>query len=229
MGIGVPPVTPFVKYLIIANFAVWLVQLVLLTGFGLQLASYFGVVPRRVFSGWVWQPLTYMFLHNPRDPFHLLFNMLMLWMFGGELERYWGSRGFLRYYLVSGVGGGVCVALAGMWTASAWIPTIGASGALFGVFIAYGVVFAERVILFMLIFPMKARTMAMVMAGMNLVYLLTQPHSGVSYVAHLGGALTGYLFLKRAWRFGEFYRELRWKLRRRRFRVMPPDDDRWVN
>jgi membrane associated rhomboid family serine protease len=71
--------------------------------------------------------------------------------------------------------------------------------------------------------------MALLMAGLNLVYLVTQPNSGVSYVGHLGGGLTGYLYLKRVWRLGEFYRELRWKLRRRRFRVMPPDDDRWVN
>jgi membrane associated rhomboid family serine protease len=153
----------------------------------------------------------------------------MLWMFGGELERYFGSRAFLRFYLVCGVGGGIAATLAGAWTASAWAPTIGASGALFGLFVAYGVVFAERIILFMLMFPMKARTMAMLMAALNLVYAVTQPNSGVSYVAHLGGGLTGYLFLKRAWRLGEFYREMRWKLRRRRFRVMPPDDDRWVH
>jgi membrane associated rhomboid family serine protease len=229
IGIGVPSVTPWVKYLIIANVAVWLVQIALVYFLGFFLSEIFGVVPRRVLMGWVWQPFTYMFLHNPGGPGHLLLNMLMLWMFGSELERYWGSRAFLRFYLACGVGGGIAVVLAGAWTASAWVPTIGASGALFGLFVAYGVVFAERVILFMLIFPMKARTMAIVMAAINLAYLVTQPGSGVSYVAHLGGGLTGYLYLKRAWRVGELYREVRWKLRRRRFRVMPPDDDRWVN
>jgi membrane associated rhomboid family serine protease len=110
-------------------------------------------------------------------------------------------------------------------------PTIGASGAIFGIFMAYGMVFGERTILFMMIFPMKARTFAIIMAALALFNLLGQANDGVSHIAHVGGALTGFLYLKRTWRVGEFYRNLRWRMLRRKFKVMPPrdDDDRWVH
>lgn len=233
IGIGVPRLTPFVKAIMIACGAVWLVHFVVwradpLTGDAVS--RYLGVSADGVLSGMLWQPLTYMFLHDPQQPFHLVFNMLMLWMFGSELETWWGSREFLRFYLVAGVGGGIAAVLLGLAAGGTSVPTIGASGALFGLFVAFGTIFAERTILFMLIFPMKARTMAAIIVGLNFFYLLSRTESGISYIAHLGGALVGWLYLKRAWRVGEFYRDLRWRLRRRRFKVMPPrDHDPWVN
>lgn len=232
-NIGIPALTPYVKAMMITCAVVWLCQMALARGFQINLSMMFGVVPLRVATGWVWQPLTYMFLHSPGDPFHLLFNMLMLWMFGGELERYWGSKAFLTYYVVCGVGGGIAATLLGLAVGGegAALPTIGASGAIFGLFAAYGVVFAKRTVLFMLIFPMQARTMSLLLVGLSFFYLLSQPGSPVSHIGHLGGALTGYLYLKRAWRMGEFYRELRWKIRRRKFKMMPPkdSDDHWIN
>jgi len=228
--------TPCVKGLIIACGAMWLVQLVALHVLHQDLSPILGLVPALVVHGWIWQLATYMFLHDPHDPLHLLLNMLMLWMFAGELERVWGLRGFLRYYLVCGLGAGVSAVILGLLAGdvAAFVPTIGASGALFGLLVAYGVVFARRTILFMLIFPMQARTMAMILVALNLFYLLgqsNQPGAQVSHVAHLGGALTGFLVLKRAWRLGELYRELRWKFRRRKFKMMPPEgpDDRWLH
>lgn len=232
VGIGVPGFTPLVKKIVIACGAVWLLQFALYNGAGITLAPWLGVVPARVVRGWLWQPLTYMFLHDPQNPIHLLFNMLMLWMFGGELERYWGPKGFLRYYLVCGAGGGICATILGLVFGDihALIPTIGASGALFGLFVAFGTVFARRTVLFMFFFPMQARTMALILVGLSFFFLLSQPGSNVAHIAHLGGALTGYLYLNRAWKIGEFYRELRWKIRRRKFKVTSRDDpDRWVN
>lgn len=232
MGIGVPGLTPMVKKIIIVNVGIWLVQFLLYTGAQFDLSPWFGVVPGAVIRGYLWQPLTYMFLHNPHDPVHILFNMLMLWMFGGELERNWGARGFLRYYLVAGAGGGICATILGLIFGGdhARIATIGASGALFGLFVAFGIVFARRTVLFMFFFPMQARTMSMILVGLSFFYLLSQPGSGVSHIAHLGGALTGYLYLKRAWKVGEFFRELRWKIRRRKFKVMTKrDPDEWIN
>jgi membrane associated rhomboid family serine protease len=232
MGIGVPGLTPLVKKLVIANVAIWLVQALLYSGAGIDLSRWLGVVPNSVIHGFLWQPLTYMFLHNPTDPIHLLFNMLMLWMFGGELERFWGPAGFLRFYLVAGTGGGICATLLGIafGGSHALVPTIGASGAIFGLFVAFGIVFARRTVLFMFFFPMQARTMALILVGLAFFYLLSQPGSNVSHIAHLGGALTGYLYLKRAWRIGEFWRELRWKIRRRKFKVTSSKGpDEWIH
>ena len=110
------------------------------------------------------------------------------------------------------------------------VAITGASGAIYGLFIGFGVVFAERTILFMLIFPMKARTMALIMFGIAFFFSWTQPQGGVSHIAHLGGAVVGFLYLKRAWRIGPLWRELKWKYLRRRFKVMkPPDDDKWIH
>jgi membrane associated rhomboid family serine protease len=155
-------------------------------------------------------------------------NMLFLYLLGGDLERHWGGRRFLRYYLICGIGAGVVVAVAGK-LGGVGIPTIGASGAIYGLLLAYGIVFAERTVLFMLIFPMKARTLSWILFGVAFFSTWDPRGSGVSHVAHLGGMVVGYLYLKRAWRVQDFYREIRWRLRRRRFRVMPPDQDRWIH
>ena len=242
--IGFPPVTPMIKILLIVNAAVWGVQLLLGPALGLMFANFFshpypnapflylmdglfGLMPYRVLDLWLWQPFTYMWLHST-DPFHILLNMLFLWMLGGDLERHWGSRGFLRYYVVCGVGAGIFITLAGLFSYS-WVPTIGASGAVFGLILAFGLVFSDRVILFMLIFPMKARTFALIMLGVTFFFTLHRSPTAVSHIAHLGGMVVGYLYLKRAWRVREVAQELRWKMKRRKFKVMPPDDDEWIH
>jgi membrane associated rhomboid family serine protease len=232
--IGVPGVTPVVRALIVACGAVWLLQ-VLLYAAGYHVEGYLGVVPARVARGWIFQVGTYLFLHSPREMLHILLNMLILWLFGSDLERHWGGRAFLRYYLVCGVGGGVFAAALGLLRGGphAEAATIGASGAIFGVIVAFGTVFAERPVLFMMLFPMRARTMAMILFAVSFFYTVVPDSGNVSHIGHLGGAVVGFLFLRRAWRVGDFVRELRWRVRRRRFRVMQPgerdDSDRWVN
>jgi membrane associated rhomboid family serine protease len=231
--IGVPALTPMVKLLMVICGSVWAVQFLLSfsSSLGGTLSAWLGVTPALVFKGMLWQPFTYIFLHSPVVLSHLLLNMLFMWMFGGELERHWGSRGFLRYFLITGTGAGIIVALVGILSpASAGRATIGASGAIYGLIMAYGVLFANRTILFMMIFPMKVKTFAWIMFGIAFLSALGGANSNVSNIAHLGGGLIGYLYLKRAWRLGEFYKELRWKYQRRKFKVMPPDDDGpWVN
>jgi membrane associated rhomboid family serine protease len=156
-------------------------------------------------------------------------NLLILWMVGGDLERHFGGRRYFTYYTVCGVGAGLFVFVAGLLTEPG-LPTIGASGAIYGLLLAYGMVFSERVILFMLIFPMRARTLSWILFAIAFVSAWGQSTSGVSHIAHLGGMIVGYLYLKKAWRLSDLYREIRWKLRRRKFRVTSPgDDDRWVN
>ena len=189
MRIGMPPLTPYLKTLMIVCGAVWLLQVVLSFAkfniAGLAFEQIFGVVPVLVIKGLVWQPLTYMFLHSPVDPFHILLNLLFIWMFGGELERHWGSRAFLRYYLVCGMGAGIFITIWAFIVGTGTTTTIGASGALFGLIIAFGMIFADRTVLFMLIFPMKARTMAMILFGIT--FFLTFRSSGglVSHAGHL--------------------------------------------
>jgi membrane associated rhomboid family serine protease len=227
---GLPAVTPVNKSLMIACGVVWGVQVLLGPFLGwVDLSAFLGLVPVAVVHGWIWQLGTYMFLHSPVQYSHILFNLLMMWMIGGELERHWGGRKYLTYWLVCGIGAGVCVTLTGAFR-GVTIPTIGASGAIYGLLLAYGMIFAERRLLFMLLFPIKARTMAWILFGIAFVSNLSPQGDRVSHVAHLGGMVVGWLYLKRAWHVGELWRELVWRIRRRRFKVMPPKDtDRWVH
>jgi membrane associated rhomboid family serine protease len=214
----------------IACGVVWGVQLLLGPLLRLiDLSLYFGLVPVDVLRGFVWQLATYIFLHSPVTYSHILFNLLMMWMIGGDLERHWGGRKYLTYWFVCGIGAGVCVTLAGAFR-GVTTPTIGASGAIYGLLLAYGTIFAERRLLFMLLFPIKARTMAWILFGIAFLSNLTPQTDGVSHVAHLGGMLVGWLYLKRAWRLVDLWRELVWRVRRRRFKVMPPNDtDRFIH
>lgn len=215
-------ITPGIKALIIANVGVFVLQkLTLLVG-DEHIELFFGLTPARVYHDlWLWQIVTYMFLHAPYWLGHLLLNMLMLWMFGTEVERAWGTRAFVRYYFVCGIGAGIVTCLS--------FPesnTIGASGAVFGVMLAYGLMFPNRQILIWFLFPMRAISFVLICIGIEL-FSLASLQDGVAHFAHLGGLLSGYLYLKRVWRLREFWADLRWKLRRRRFRVMRQDDDQY--
>lgn len=226
-SLGIPAITPMNKALMIACGVVWGVQLVSFRWIDLSL--FLGLVPVDVVGGFVWQLATYMFLHSPVMYSHILFNLLMMWMIGGDLERHWGARKYLTYWLVCGIGAGVSVTLAGAFR-GVTTPTIGASGAIYGLILAYGMIFAERRLLFMLVFPITARTMAWILFGIAFVSNLAQAADGVSHVAHLGGMVVGWLYLKRAWRVTDLWRELVWRVKRRRFKVMPPNDsDRFTH
>lgn len=212
-SVQVAPLTPVVKRLIIAIGVCWfLVQIILDKFLKLNLSTWFILHPDQVIEKfWLWQTFTYMFFHA-LSPFHMLFNLLMLWFFGSELEKHWGARFFTTYFFVCGIGAalvyciGVAIyaAISGVQT-PLLIPVMGASGALFGLLVAYGIIFSERVIYFMGLFPMKAKYFALLAAALDFSSLLTTGFSGgeVAYLAHLGGALVGFLFL---------YGHARWKL-----------------
>jgi membrane associated rhomboid family serine protease len=229
-SLGLPSVTPANKALMIACGVVFAAQILFgrLLGW-VELSYYLGLVPVAVIHGAVWQLVTYSFLHSTAMLSHILLNLLMMWMIGGDLERHWGSRKYLTYWLVCAIGAGICVTAAGAPRGVA-VPTIGASGAIYGLLLAYGTIFSERRLLFMLLFPIKARTMAWILFAIAFISSLTPQSDGVSHVAHLGGMLFGWLYLKRAWHVAELWRELLWRIRRRRFKVMPPrDDDRYIH
>jgi len=214
-------ITPGIKGLFIANFSVYVLQILTQRVGNLPIEPIFGLRPEMVYRGWLFQLVTYMFLHYTGWLFHIVLNMLMLWMFGTEVERAWGTREFVKYYFLCGIGAGIVSCLTFPNT-----MTIGASGAVFGVMLAYAFMFPRRQIYFWFLFPMEARSFVLLCAGIELFELLNLP-DGVAHTAHLGGMLFGYLYLKRAWRLREFLTELRWKLRRRRFKVMHQDDDHY--
>ena len=141
----------------------------------------------------VWQYVTYMFLHGGFG--HIFLNMLGLWMFGMELEQMWGSRRFLVFYLVCGIGAGVLNSLVTHYMGIA-APTVGASGAIFGVMVAFAMISPDRLIYFMFFLPMKAKFAILVMIALNLYEGLTQSGGNVANFAHLGGALIGFIMLK---------------------------------
>jgi membrane associated rhomboid family serine protease len=216
-------VTPGIRTLLIANVSVFILQYVAYRLGDDSVLTIFGLKPAMVFSAHlrVWQLFTYMFLHSPDYLFHLLLNMLMLWMFGTQVEQAMGTRAFLRYYFLCGIGAGLTTCLVFRDSL-----TVGASGAIFGVMLAYAMLFPNRQILFWFIFPMRAPSFVLLCAAIEL-FALMGLQDGVAHSAHLGGMLFGYLYFKRAWRFREFLAELRWRLRRRRFRVLDRDDRRY--
>ena len=213
---GPGPLTFAVKWIIILNVVIFVI-----TMFASNIVPYFGLVPAEVIErGWLWQLVTYMFLHA--GPMHILFNMLGVWMFGVELERRWGTNFFIKYYAVCGIGGGLTFIAISLLPFAATAPayetvTIGASGALFGLLIAYAIYWPERPILLLLFF-VPAKVFVMIYGALALLNTF-QPSRGIADAAHLGGMIFGYIYLKGGGGglVGEIkYRYLKWKMNRLR-------------
>jgi membrane associated rhomboid family serine protease len=186
-----------VKWLLIANVAIFILdyfsRFADLHG---PIVLFFGLTPVDVVKRFeIWQLATYMFLHGGFG--HILWNMLALWMFGAELEGVWGMRRFLQFYFFCGIGAGVCVVIANYllpW-GNPNIPTIGCSGAIFGILMAYAILYPTRTILFGFLIPIQVKYFVMIIGAIAFLSSF-QVNSGVSEFAHLGGLLFGYLFLK---------------------------------
>jgi membrane associated rhomboid family serine protease len=187
---------PGVKWLLIVNTAIFVVTF--LCPFSVQrhivvvLALSAQAAVRDLF---VWQPVTYMFLHSTLRISHLLFNMLTLWFFGVQLERDWGTRRFLKYYFYCGIAAAVCVLLVNMLLGDWGTITLGASGAIFGVLVAFGVMYPDQTVLMYFLVPIKAKYLVMIFVAVELLFTFG-PNSGVSTIAHLGGAAFGFVYLK---------------------------------
>jgi membrane associated rhomboid family serine protease len=195
VSLGPGPMTPAVQVIVIANIAVFIATMAA----GQFLIDWFGLSPADVFTkGRVWQLGTYLFLHA--DVFHILFNMLAVWMFGVDLERRWGTPAFVRYYAITGVGAAICtllVSLLPFGRDTYLATTIGASGAVYGLIMAWAIIFPHRTILFLGVFPLSARVFALIMGAISFSQALNQGGGPpVAHVAHLGGMLAGYWYLK---------------------------------
>jgi membrane associated rhomboid family serine protease len=179
--------TPAVKVILIICVAMFFLQLV-----APGVVSVFALFPSEFAHGHFWQILTYAFLHT--DPLQLVLNLMMVVFIGSELEGTWGTKRFVQFYLFCAVLAGACYFLLSAILGSAG-PMMGASGAIYGLLAAYGILFKERVMLFMMLFPMKAKHFIWVLAGVEFLSSISYGRSGLASVAHLGGMAAGYGYL----------------------------------
>lgn len=198
---------PIIKALLVINVIVFLFDAFFLGIYHIEnvpLSFYFGkyfyLQPIESGNFFIWQLITYQFIHG--GIWHLFFNLFALWMFGVELESIWGSRKFISFYLLSGIGAG----LFQLFVAPIFsdpLPTIGASGSVFGVLTAFGFTFPNRpVFMFPIFIPIPAKFFVILYAGLALLLGITGSAGNVAHVAHLGGAVTGFFLLKFGDRIG---------------------------
>ena len=234
--------TPVVKALIWTNVAVFLITSLIPPAFG-WLSYLLGLTPELVLTRFMfWQPLTYLFMHGGVG--HILINMLILWMFGVQLERLWGSRFFLRYYLVAGVGASVITLASSLlpcsFSAATYTTvTIGASGAIYGLLMAFAMHYPNAPILMFFVIPVPAKYFVMILGA--IAFISTPRGGGVAHVTHLGGLVAGYFYLRYLrtipsprFGFGRLgiiadikYRYVKWKIGRlrKKFDVYPGGND----
>ncbi len=230
-----PPVTRVVKQLIIFTVGAFVLTYLPAVLFHWRFPPpLLGLRPfevTRYFA--IWELATYLFLHA--GFFHILFNLFALWMFGSDLERLWGPRRFLFFFFLTGVGAGILNVLL---EPSSVIATVGNSGAVYGILLAYGLLFPDRPIFLWLIVPIKAKWFVAIIGVMAFVGSLSGPGSGISHVAHLGGMLFAFLYLRGgglSYRMQLRYNEWRRARLRKKFEVYmrkherKDEAGRWIN
>ena len=193
--------TEVIKVLIIVNTIVFLFRLIAKNQ--LDLAQIFGLSAETVWP-MVWQPVTYMFIHA--DFFHIFMNMFVLWMFGSELESIWGRDGFIKYYFTTGVGSGLVWLLFNV--GNPYTVLIGASGAIYGLLLAYGLMFPNRKILIYFLFPVKVKYFVIFLGSMAFVSSMGTSGTSISHLTHLSGMVIGYIYLKSPWTWPVSYTHL---------------------
>ena len=184
-----------VKWLIISNVAVYIVYFFGSWIRGEPIFDSLLLMPAAVIRGSVWQLFTYLFLHSLTSLWHIVFNMLALWMFGTPIEQTWGTRRFLQYYFICGIGAGICVVLANLAFGNPYQRVLGASGAIYGLLLAFGMLFPNQTVLLSFLFPIKAKYMVMIFGAIAFLSSF-QTGSTVSNLAHLGGMLFGFVYIK---------------------------------
>jgi membrane associated rhomboid family serine protease len=222
---GPGPVSPAIKVLLAVNVGVFLVMWAMPRALSEAVQEFLGLKPEAIFESFrVWQPVTYMFLHDLRGFGHILFNMLALWMFGTELERLWGTNAFLRYYFATGIAAAVTTIVVSLMPFPSTAPmfytvTIGASGAIYGLLLAYGLTFPNRPIYIYFIFAIPAKFFVMIMGAIALLSSMGGSGGGIAHITHLGGLVAGFVMLRgrQLSPANEVrYRYLRWKMDRAR-------------
>ena len=178
-----------VKLLVIINIVVFI--LTELSGQRNMLFSSFGLVPNQVWTNFkVWQLFTYLFVHG--GFLHIFFNMFVLWMFGKDLEIQWGKNEFLLFYFTCGIGAGLMTVL---FSLNSIVPIVGASGAIYGLLVAYGFTYPNRMVYLYLFFPLKVKYMVLGLGVIAFFASLSANQSNVSHITHLSGMIIGVLYI----------------------------------
>ena len=178
-----------VKLLVIINIVVFV--LTALSGQRSILFSSFGLVPSNVWSNFkVWQLFTYLFVHG--GFLHIFFNMFVLWMFGKDLEMQWGKYEFLLFYFTCGIGAGLMTVL---FSVNSIVPIVGASGAIYGLLVAYGFTYPNRMVYLYGLFPLKVKYMVLGLGVIAFFASLSANQSNVSHITHLSGMMIGVLYI----------------------------------
>ena len=194
--------TDAIKLLVSINFIIFVLQTI--SSSEILFFPLFGLVPKLVWSEFmIWQPLTYMFFHG--GVWHVLINMFVLWMFGSELERLWGKHHFLKFYFLTGIGAGVITML---FSFNSITPIVGASGAVYGILLAYGLIYPNRKIYLYGIIPIKS-IWFVISVGILAFISSINNSSNVSHLTHLSGMVVGYFVLKNPFRFREILFSIR--------------------
>jgi membrane associated rhomboid family serine protease len=236
-----PPFKGFVRIFVVACTAVFLLMLVAQAqsdspDLYRDLVEFFGLYPAKLIRGMIFQMLTWVFLHGSLT--HLLFNMFAFWMFGSLLESTFGTKRFIGFNFLCAVFTAVCISLYGAFfdPFTFEVATIGASGLVFGILIAVSRLFPNQMVLFFFVFPMKLKYFSYLMIAIEFYALYTSNQKGISNIAHLGGALFGFLYV--SWWNNRFYGggPFRWlqawrqswiqKKRRKQLRIVYPEDKR---
>lgn len=183
-----------IKVLVITTLVVFLLQLLPYSGD--FLLNYGSLIPFSTFDQWqIWRLFSYMFLHATSSPFHILFNMLMLWMFGVEIENLWGTRRFVIFYLLCGMGSGLFSLFSLFNDYMRFTPVIGASGAVLGIMTVYAYYFPQRQVYLFFVLPVNIR---IILIGYALISLFGSlaPQGIISHLTHLGGIVVALGYLK---------------------------------
>ena len=188
--------TDAIKILISINALLFLLRYIAQSQF--DLAQIFGLSSNSVWP-MIWQPFTYMFIHG--DFFHVFMNMFVLWMFGSEMESIWGKKEFLKFYFITGIGSGL-IWLVFNFSSNAVL--IGASGAIYGILLAYGLMFPNRKVLIYFLFPVKVKYFVIFLGLMAFVSSLSYSGSNISHLTHLSGMMIGFVYMKSKWTIKRF-------------------------
>jgi membrane associated rhomboid family serine protease len=211
-------VTRGVKALLIANLAIFVAQM--LPGIGPLLTGFGAIISENIFiHGQIWRLATYMFLHSVDTVFHLLFNMMALWMFGSELEERWGIRRFLVFYGLCGVGAGLFSVFYLFDPVMRMVPVIGASGAVLGLLTAYACYFPDRQVYLFFVLPIRVWMLVAGYGVISLLFAFSQRGGVVAHLIHLGGIAVAFAYMKGHTRGEAWIDEIKGRWRERAMRA----------